>query len=87
MTWACDKFSDYILGKQITLETDHKPLVPLLGSKHLDHLPPRILRFQPCLARYSYVVEHVPGKQLYTVDTLSRAPLAMPADNAPQEEM
>ena len=45
VTWACDTFSDYILGKQITLETDHKPLVPLLGSEHLDHVPPRILRF------------------------------------------
>jgi len=30
ITWACKKFSDYILGKSITIETDHKPLVPLL---------------------------------------------------------
>ena len=29
ITWACDKFSIYILGRQFTVETDHKPLVPL----------------------------------------------------------
>ena len=39
-TWACKKFSTYILGKHISIKTDHKPLVPLLGSKHLDNLPP-----------------------------------------------
>ena len=46
ITWACDKFSVYILGKQFTVETDHKPLVPLMSSKQLDCLPPRILRFR-----------------------------------------
>ena len=44
-TWACKKFSDYIIGKKFHLETDHKPLVPLLSTKHLDNLPPRIVRF------------------------------------------
>ena len=39
-TWACEKFSDFILSKHIEIETDHKPLVPLLGTKHLDNLPP-----------------------------------------------
>ena len=31
--WACDKFADYLLGHTFIIETDHKPLVPLLGSK------------------------------------------------------
>ena len=43
ITWACEKFATYILGTKFLIETDHKPLVPLLGSKHLDSLPPRIL--------------------------------------------
>ena len=42
---ACKKFQDYILGKKILIETDHKPLVPLLNTKRLDSLPPRVLRF------------------------------------------
>jgi len=41
-TWACDRFSDYLLGKQFHIETDHKPLVSLLDSKNLDELPIRI---------------------------------------------
>lgn len=30
--WACEKFRQYILGKAITIKTDHKPLVPLLSN-------------------------------------------------------
>jgi len=83
ITWACEKFSTYVLGKHINIETDHKPLVPLLGSKHLDNLPPRVLRFCLRLMRFSYSIQHVPGKFLYTADTLSRAPLRG-KDNDPQ---
>lgn len=43
ITWACERFSTYILGKLFTIETDHKPLIPLLGDKSLNSLPPRIL--------------------------------------------
>ena len=75
ITWACEKFSTYILGKHISIKTDHKPLVPLLGCKHLDNLPPRVLRFCLRLMRFSYSIQQVPGKLLYTADTLSRAPL------------
>ena len=74
-TWACEKFSDYILGKSIIIETDHKPLVPLLGTKQLDSLPPRVLRFRLRLDRFTYTIIYVPGKDLHTADTLSRAPL------------
>lgn len=30
--WACKKFNDNILGSKFLLETDHKPLVPLLSG-------------------------------------------------------
>ena len=75
IVWACDKFKDYILGKKISLETDHKPLVPLLGMTSLANLPPRILRFRLRLSHFQYTISHVPGKLLYTADTLSRAPV------------
>ena len=67
--WACDKFSDYLLGQTFLIETDHKPLVSLLGTKSLDSLPPRILRFRLHLSRFSYSIHYVPGKLLYTPDT------------------
>lgn len=74
VTWACEKFTDYLLGCKFQIETDHKPLVPLLTTKHLDNLPPRVLRFRLRLAKFDYSVQHVPGKLLYTADALSRAP-------------
>ena len=43
VTWSCDKFSNYILGRHFDIETKHKPLVPLLSTKNLDNLPPRLL--------------------------------------------
>ena len=75
LVWACEKFSGYILGKRVHLETDHKPLVPLLSKTHLDRLPPRVLRFRLRLMRFDYSVSHVPGKLLYTADALSHAPV------------
>ena len=75
------KFEDYVLGKEIQLETDHNPLVPLLGKTHLDCLPPRILRFHLHLIRFSYAIQHVPGKELYTADALSCAPLPTSGDS------
>ena len=74
IVWACNKFSTFILGLHFEIETDHKPLVPLLSTKHLDTLPPRILRFRLQMARYDYAIHHSLGKSLLTADTLSRAP-------------
>ena len=73
-TWACERFSNYILGKSIEVETDHKPLVPLLSTKHLDAVPPRVLRFRLQLMGFDFTIRHVPGNELYTADALSRAP-------------
>ena len=72
-TWACEKFRTYLLGLDFTIETDHKPLVPLLTTKCLSALPPRIIRFRLRLSHFSYTVIHVPGKFLYTADALSRS--------------
>ena len=80
-TWACDHFSDYLLGKRFHIEVDHKSLSSLLGSKNLDELPIRIQQFQMRLMRYSYSISHVPGKQLTTADTLSRAPMHNSSDH------
>ncbi|KAL5004391.1 hypothetical protein ScPMuIL_017847 [Solemya velum] len=83
VTWACEKFADFVIGMTFLIETDHKPLVSLLGTKAMSDLPPRIQRFRMRLARYHYEIKHVPGKFLYTADTLSRAPLQ---SMTPEEE-
>jgi len=80
LTWACEKFSPYIMGKTIDIETDHKPLVPLMICKDLDAMPPHILHFHLRMMRYSFNICHVPRKLLYVADTLSRAPVAPKSD-------
>ena len=79
-TWACERFSDYLLGLTFHIHTDHKPLVPLFSSKNLDGLPIRVQRFRLRMMRYSFTISHVPGKSLLVADTLSRAPLPNPAE-------
>lgn len=75
ITWAVSRFDTYLLGMACFLiETDHKPLVPLLSTKRLHDLPARVLRFRLRLARYHYQIIHVPGSYLTSADALSRAP-------------
>ena len=75
LTWACDRLNQYLIGFKFTLETDHKPLIPLLSTKNLEDLPVRIQRFRLGMMRYQYDIIHVPGKDLNTADYLSRSPL------------
>ena len=86
LTWACEKFANYVLGKKFTIETDHKPLVPLLRNKSLHSLPPRNLLFRLRLTRFEYEIIHVPGKSLVMQDTLSRAPITSDKDTSDLQE-
>ena len=72
-TWACEKFRDFVTRLNFELQADHKPLVPLLSSKDLSQMLPRILRFRMRMMRYAPTVVHVPGKDQITADALSRA--------------
>jgi hypothetical protein len=72
VTWACERLSLYITGKRFEILTDHKPLVSLLGSKLLETLSPRILRFRLRLLAFDYDLKHVSGKKFFVPDTLSR---------------
>ena len=87
LTWACDRLSQYVLGSKFELETDHKPLVPLLSTKSLEELPVRIQRFRLRLMRYQYTINHVPGKEINTADFLSRAPLQNQENGELQDEI
>lgn len=79
-TWACERFSDYLLGLEFHIHTDHKPLVPLFSSKNLEELPIRVQRFRLRMMRFRFTISHVPGKDLAVADALSRAPSSDPRD-------
>ena len=71
VTWACERFQNYLLGMHFSIKTDHKPLVPLLSTKNLDEMPIRVQRFHLRLMRYSYLISHVPGKELKQIKVMS----------------
>lgn len=81
--WACERFAEYLIGKDFHVDTDHKPLVPLLGSKCLEKLPPRMQHTA------SYTISHGPGKSIATAaaDMLCRAPVRNTADSIQEKEV
>ena len=40
LTWGCERFSEFLVGIDFSLQTDHKPLIPLLSTKNLEDVPP-----------------------------------------------
>lgn len=81
ITWACEKFDYFLVGTQFQVETDHKPLVKLLGRSDLANLPLRCQRFKLRLMRYDFKIFYTPGPQMFLADLLSR-----PAGEATSQE-
>ncbi|XP_045898998.1 uncharacterized protein LOC123966985, partial [Micropterus dolomieu] len=86
-TRACERFAEFLIGKSFHIETDHKPLIPLLGSKSLDEFPPRIQRLRMRLMRFAYIISHVAGKDIAAADVLSRASVSNAAEGLQEEEI
>ena len=65
-------FHNYVYGREVTVETDHQPLVRIC-TKPLVELSPRLQRMKMKMQPYEFKVVHVPGKDMYVSDYLSRS--------------
>lgn len=75
IVFACEKFHQYIYGKnEVIVESDHKPLESIF-KKSLNSVPARLQRMMLKLQGYNLIITYKPGKYMYIPDTLSRAPL------------
>ncbi len=73
VTFGLERFHQYAYGRDVVVETDHKPLVSI-SRKPLSRAPPRVQRLMLRLQRYPGAqIEYRPGKELKIADALSRA--------------
>ena len=72
VVFGAERFYQYLYGKEVKVETDHKPLIPLF-KKPIFKVPARIQRLMLRLQRYNLDVHYKPGKFMFIPDTLSRA--------------
>lgn len=69
--FACLKFHEYVYGKRLTVETDHKPLESIF-KKSIASAPPRLQRILLDIAPYAPTVTYRKGETMYLADALSR---------------
>ena len=64
----------FLLNKNFTLQTDHKPLITIFGSKkgRSIYITNRQLRWGTILLNYNFKIEYLPSKQISHADGLSR---------------
>lgn len=73
IVFACDKFHHFVYGREVDIQSDHKPLETLV-KKELDDVSSRLQRMFLMLLRYPGIkVKYTPGKTVVIADCLSRA--------------
>uniref|UniRef100_A0AAR2JIE4 ribonuclease H n=1 Tax=Pygocentrus nattereri TaxID=42514 RepID=A0AAR2JIE4_PYGNA len=86
IVFGMEKFHQYTYGRQVTVQSDHKPLENIL-KKPLLSGPKRLQRMLLRLQKYSVQVTYVPGRDMLLADTLSRAYLPESATGTVEAEI
>ena len=71
VVFACERFHTYIYGKEITVQSDHKPL-ETIQLKNIAKAPPRLQRMLLRIQPYQCTITYKPGKEMVFADFLSR---------------
>lgn len=69
--FGCTKFHEYIVGKKLEVESDHKPLETIF-KKQLNAAPLRLQRILWDVVQYAPKVIYVKGTKIPIADALSR---------------
>ena len=75
VVFALNKFDQYIYGRPVTVQSDHKVLSAIASKSlrnALKRLPGMLLKVQ----KYDISIVYKPGCKMHLADTLSRAFLA-----------
>ncbi|MCG7877651.1 MAG: RNase H-like domain-containing protein, partial [Candidatus Thiodiazotropha endolucinida] len=86
ITFGCNKFHQYVYGREIIVESDHLPLKSIF-KKPLFKAPLRLQKLLLDLQKYDLKVTFKPGNSLYLADTLSRAYLNETNENLETSEI
>lgn len=71
--FATQKFHYYIYGREINVNTDHKPLISIM-NKTISEIPStRLQRMRIKLLKYQIKIAFIPGKEMHIADLLSRS--------------
>ena len=72
VVFACRKFRQYIYGRSVVIETNHKPL-RAISSKPLTQIPLRLQKMILNVRGYDVAISYIPGYKQVLSETLSRA--------------
>ena len=86
IVYGCEKFHQYLYGREVQVESDHKPLESIF-KKPLHQAPMRLQRMLLRLQKYNISVSYKPGKELHIADALSRAYLREQKEDLLDEEL
>ena len=72
VVFACKRFHQYVYGKHITIESDHKPLEAIF-KKPLSQAPSRLQKMVMQLQAYDITLVYKKSAEMHIADALSRA--------------
>ena len=77
IVWSIDYFKYYLYGKNFTVVTDHRALLPIFKEHRSNKsYNSRLSRWIDRLLPYNFTIEHMPGAKMGLVDYISRNPFA-----------
>ena len=71
VTYGLEKFEYYLLGRSVTVETDHSPLEQIF-KKNINEAPSRLQRLLLRCLRFDIHVQYKQGRSIPVADALSR---------------